>query len=405
MGLTAVLFPGQGAYRPGLADEVRRASPAADAVLRQVSDASEGESDRLFGDAAGQSLGELVVSSPELSQWGIFATSLSLWAAHHGSVPDDAVLLGHSFGEITALTCAGGYSVADGAKLVRARNRALAELGSRRGGMMALGLDVGRAEAVLRLVDDPTLAVASVNAPLRCVVSGSVRAIGEVADVARKLGVACTRLAAPYAFHGPLMSRVARACRAEIGRIPQLPLVRRVFSPYLGRFVCDHDDFGALIVDQFVARVNLVAAFHALARKGVDTFVECGAGAVTAEAARSSVAGATAVSWDRPDPPAEATPVPDPPRADVDRSPGDVLASLRTLYSEVLGYPPELFEPEADLEADLGVDSLKQTDLLTRVAERFGMDTRASLRVTDFPTLEAVADAVRRQLDGAKVTS
>ncbi|MEV7229753.1 phosphopantetheine-binding protein [Polymorphospora sp. NPDC051019] len=69
----------------------------------------------------------------------------------------------------------------------------------------------------------------------------------------------------------------------------------------------------------------------------------------------------------------------------------DVLAELRTIYAEALEYPKEVLTPDAHLEAELGIDSLKQTELLNRVTEHFGME-----RVPDdgVETLDRIATAV-----------
>jgi acyl carrier protein len=66
-----------------------------------------------------------------------------------------------------------------------------------------------------------------------------------------------------------------------------------------------------------------------------------------------------------------------------------------TLYAEALEYPPEVLEEQIELEADLGVDSVKQTELLARVADRFGLPPQPSgFVIGEFPTLGHIADLV-----------
>ncbi|WP_194923419.1 acyltransferase domain-containing protein [Catenulispora pinisilvae] len=72
-----------------------------------------------------------------------------------------------------------------------------------------------------------------------------------------------------------------------------------------------------------------------------------------------------------------------------------VMAELRQLYGEFLGYPPELLGEDEHLEADLGVESLKQVALLGKVGEKYGLDQlREDARLLDFPTLGRIADLV-----------
>jgi [acyl-carrier-protein] S-malonyltransferase len=74
-----------------------------------------------------------------------------------------------------------------------------------------------------------------------------------------------------------------------------------------------------------------------------------------------------------------------------------VLEQLRGLYAAALEYPPEVLTDEALLEAELGVDSLKQISLLVQVAEQFGLPATGEIgRGLEFPTLGHVADHVLR---------
>ncbi len=69
-----------------------------------------------------------------------------------------------------------------------------------------------------------------------------------------------------------------------------------------------------------------------------------------------------------------------------------VLASLREMYAEALEYPIEVHEEDALLEADLGVDSIRQTDLMGRARMLFGLpEPDSSIRTVDFDTLGKIA--------------
>ncbi|WP_033256590.1 acyl carrier protein [Kitasatospora phosalacinea] len=66
------------------------------------------------------------------------------------------------------------------------------------------------------------------------------------------------------------------------------------------------------------------------------------------------------------------------------------------MYASALGYPPEVLTGDADLEADLGVDSIKQTELFAQAVTRFGrsLPTEGS-RLTSHTTLDALAGLLR----------
>ncbi|MFG2754216.1 acyl carrier protein, partial [Streptomyces xanthophaeus] len=112
-----------------------------------------------------------------------------------------------------------------------------------------------------------------------------------------------------------------------------------------------------------------------------------------------------------PSGPAEPAPAPAPAPAAAPAASApaeeEVFAVLRTLYAQALEYPEEVFTPDALLEAELGVDSVKQVELLSRASTHYGLPARASdFRLGDYETLDKIAGLItdevgRLQLDGA----
>ncbi|WP_380285862.1 acyltransferase domain-containing protein [Kitasatospora purpeofusca] len=79
--------------------------------------------------------------------------------------------------------------------------------------------------------------------------------------------------------------------------------------------------------------------------------------------------------------------------AGVDR--GTLVRQLADIYAEALEYPAEVFEEDTDLEAELGVDSVKQTELLVRVGNRYELPPRPSdVRPAAYNTLGKIADLI-----------
>jgi acyl carrier protein len=69
------------------------------------------------------------------------------------------------------------------------------------------------------------------------------------------------------------------------------------------------------------------------------------------------------------------------------------------IYAAALEYPEEVFEPSAELEADLGVDSVKQTELMARLGEQFALGPRPEgMRTSDYRTFGKVVDFVSESL-------
>ncbi|MFE5160374.1 acyltransferase domain-containing protein [Streptomyces sp. NPDC056697] len=77
-----------------------------------------------------------------------------------------------------------------------------------------------------------------------------------------------------------------------------------------------------------------------------------------------------------------------------------LFEELRTLYAEALEYPEDVFEDEVQLEAELGVDSVKQVELLSRVSSRYGLPPRESgFRLATYNTMGKITDFVLEQMN------
>jgi len=73
----------------------------------------------------------------------------------------------------------------------------------------------------------------------------------------------------------------------------------------------------------------------------------------------------------------------------------EIQQYLLTVVSEKTGYPPEMLELDLDLEADLGIDTVKQAELFAAVREHYGIPRREDLRLSDYNTLAKVLNFVK----------
>ena len=74
------------------------------------------------------------------------------------------------------------------------------------------------------------------------------------------------------------------------------------------------------------------------------------------------------------------------------------MARVVALVAEQTGYPPELLDLDLDLEADLGIDTVKQAELFAQVRETYGIERDDSLKLRDYPTLNHVVGFVRDRI-------
>jgi len=78
----------------------------------------------------------------------------------------------------------------------------------------------------------------------------------------------------------------------------------------------------------------------------------------------------------------------------------ELLEELRWLCAESVEIPIDKVTVEADLAADLGIDSLTMDEFLVLVLRRYGMSARADgIQAMSYPTIGALADLIQ-QLNG-----
>ncbi len=79
----------------------------------------------------------------------------------------------------------------------------------------------------------------------------------------------------------------------------------------------------------------------------------------------------------------------------------EIKAYLLAAVSEKTGYPPEVLDLNLDLEADLGIDTVKQAELFAAVREHYDIPRREDLLLSDYNTLAKVIDFVKESLGAA----
>ena len=74
-----------------------------------------------------------------------------------------------------------------------------------------------------------------------------------------------------------------------------------------------------------------------------------------------------------------------------------VKERIRALVSEKTGYPVDMLDLDLDLEADLGVDTVKQAEVMATIREAYGIPRDDRIKLRDFPTLAHVIGFVHER--------
>ncbi|MDP6943177.1 MAG: beta-ketoacyl synthase N-terminal-like domain-containing protein, partial [Myxococcota bacterium] len=78
-----------------------------------------------------------------------------------------------------------------------------------------------------------------------------------------------------------------------------------------------------------------------------------------------------------------------------------VYARIVEVLCERTGYEADEIEPDFELEADLGVDTVKQAEIMAQVREIYALERDADFRLADYPTLSSLADYVIARMSGS----
>ena len=91
-------------------------------------------------------------------------------------------------------------------------------------------------------------------------------------------------------------------------------------------------------------------------------------------------------------PPAQSLETPSPKGAG--GSAGAALDKIKEIIAEQTGYTTDMLEDTLDLEADLGIDTVKQVEIFAKAAAHFGFPVPEDLKLRDLNTIAKLADYI-----------
>jgi acyl carrier protein len=81
----------------------------------------------------------------------------------------------------------------------------------------------------------------------------------------------------------------------------------------------------------------------------------------------------------------------------------EVRDALVGLLEEATGYPAEVLDDDADLEADLAIDSVKQVEALGALREKYGLTLEDDFAVRDYRTIRLASQYMTDRLNSERV--
>jgi [acyl-carrier-protein] S-malonyltransferase len=266
--------------------------------------------------ALGQKLSDVMFNGPletltltENAQPALMAVSLAVMRVleqDKGFRLADKVkyVAGHSLGEYSALAAAGALSVADAARLLKTRGRAMQDAVPVGQGAMAALLGVGKDAAeklAAEAAQGEVCQLANDNEPTQAVISGAKSAIDRAAGLAKAHGVRRfmpLNVSAP--FHCALMQPAADVMAEALAKVdvkmPAVPVVANV----LAAPVSDPAEIKRRLIEQVTGTVRWRECVMRMTADGVTTIYEIGSGKVLAGLAKRISPALTATSIGTP---------------------------------------------------------------------------------------------------------
>ncbi len=297
----AVLFPGQGSQAIGMGKDLYDNFSYVKDIFGEVNE------------VMGFDLSDIIFNGPEdkltitsNTQPALMVVSIALLKVleREFNLPIEKLadcVAGHSLGEYTALCAVESLSLADCAKVLKARGIAMTEAASENPGAMAAILG-STTEVLEEIVKE-----SSTHEGCMCVIAndnskGQVVISGNSAGIERAIASAWDReikrtikLPVSGAFHSPLMGSAKEKLALALEDVkiltPKLPIISNVTAN-----VMEHDKIKDLLLEQLTGTVRFRESLINMNEKGVGEFTEIGAGKVLSGLVKRTLDGVKAAN-------------------------------------------------------------------------------------------------------------
>ncbi|RKG90667.1 SDR family NAD(P)-dependent oxidoreductase [Corallococcus sp. CA049B] len=279
---TAFLFAGQGTFEPALFLQLKALQPELRDELLAVAEACRSQGIDVGPLLAAEDVvqvGRALDAAPLLDQLGIFLSGVlgARWLERQGTRPD--VFVGHSFGEIAAMTAAGAMDLRTGAAVVCRRIRALQTVPDDLGTLAAVALSEPETVRAVAESGARTLEVAGRNHSRQTVVAGPREQLERLRAFLERQGKGFTFITSRYPFHHPSLAPAVTAFRASLADLAVHPARGPIYSPIERRvYGRGGSELAGALASHLVRPFDFPGAVETLVGAGCVRFVDCGTG-------------------------------------------------------------------------------------------------------------------------------
>jgi malonyl CoA-acyl carrier protein transacylase len=443
-GKVVFLFPGQGSQYANMLRDLCAVEPLAADTFREADQVMTPILGRpltsyIFVDEAPASLKEAeeALKNTVITQPAVLTANVALLRlmARFGFKPD--LVAGHSLGEYAALVAAGVLTFPEALEVVSNRGRAMARVSlDDNGCMAAVSAPLPEIERILKTVEGYVV-IANINSPVQSVIGGTTAAVAAAIAAFTAANFQAVKIPVSHAFHTKIVAPASQPLREVISRMdirpPRIPVIANVTGQL---YPTGREEILDILGQQVASPVQFVRSMETLYASGARVFVEIGpkrvlnalavdnlkdrndvtmlatnhprkgglasfnealaglyaAGVIPQVEAQVHRNGSQPVNLTTkaPEAPAATASQPAAPAAGGGPSGDEVKAFILKEVSEKTGYPVEMLDLDLDLEADLGIDTVKQAELFVTLHEHYAIPRPENLRLSDYNTLAKV---------------
>jgi [acyl-carrier-protein] S-malonyltransferase len=275
----AFIFPGQGSQYLGMTKEFCETFAESKEVFEAASS------------VLGYDLLQLCLTGPveklnltEYTQPALLSASIAILQPLVRRGLQASAAAGHSLGEYTAITAAGGFELKDAVMLVQKRGRFMQEAVPEGTGLMAaiLGMDRQDVEKTcLEAAKNGIVAPANYNSPGQIVIAGEKEAVEKAMELARTAGAKkVIPLSVSVPSHCAMMKQAGARLAQELERVTIHDLNIPIVNNADAKFIRTAAELRPSLVRQISSPLYWEDSIKRMAAEGYDTFIEIGPGKV-----------------------------------------------------------------------------------------------------------------------------
>jgi [acyl-carrier-protein] S-malonyltransferase len=275
----AFIFPGQGSQYAGMAKEFIENFTEAKEVFETASS------------VLGYDLVHLCLHGPleklnltENTQPAILAASIAILRPLERRGLTASAAAGHSLGEYTAITAAGGFELKDAISLVQKRGRYMQEAVPEGTGLMAaiLGMEREDVEKTCHeAAKNGIVGPANYNSPGQIVIAGEKKAVEKAMELAKSAGAKkVIPLAVSVPSHCGMMKQAGQRLAHELEKASISDLRMPIVNNADAKFLRTASELRPSLVRQISSPLYWEDSIKNMVSDGFDTFIEIGPGKV-----------------------------------------------------------------------------------------------------------------------------